>query len=208
MENLEIYNSVREVPKEAQREIKGGKLKGFTDINPMWRIQKLTELFGVCGIGWYVEVAEKWSETYSNGDVNCFVSVNLYVKVDGEWSKPIHGTGGSHLMAFGGGKLQSSDEGYKMAETDALSVACKYLGIGANIYWNEGTKYTERVTAEEAEKNAIKELTRIFNDFFGNDRDKKIMVSRKYAGIYGSYAGMLAAYKRGEIEEMREEETN
>lgn len=35
-----------------------------------------------------------------------------------------------------------SDECYKMATTDALSVACKNLGIGADIYWKESkTKY-------------------------------------------------------------------
>lgn len=35
-----------------------------------------------------------------------------------------------------------SDECYKMATTDALSVACKNLGIGADVYWKESkTKY-------------------------------------------------------------------
>ena len=28
-----------------------------------------------------------------------FVMINLYVKVDGEWSKPIVGTGGSSFVA-------------------------------------------------------------------------------------------------------------
>ena len=52
MENLTIYNKARVVPESAQKTIKGGRLNGMTDINPMWRIQMLTELFGPCGIGW------------------------------------------------------------------------------------------------------------------------------------------------------------
>ena len=52
MEKLEIYNRCREVPKEAQKAIAAGRLKGKTDINPMWRIKKLTELFGPAGTGW------------------------------------------------------------------------------------------------------------------------------------------------------------
>jgi hypothetical protein len=32
---------VRVVPNEAKKEIKGGRLSGFTDINPMWRIKTL-----------------------------------------------------------------------------------------------------------------------------------------------------------------------
>ena len=51
MENLLIYNALREVPDEAKREIQSGRLKGKTDINPMWRIKALTERFGPCGIG-------------------------------------------------------------------------------------------------------------------------------------------------------------
>jgi hypothetical protein len=46
MENLYIYNKVAEVPKNAQKLIGAGRLKGMTDINPMWRIKALTEQFG------------------------------------------------------------------------------------------------------------------------------------------------------------------
>ena len=59
MDNLEIYNSLRQVPQNAQKPIQAGRLKGMTDINPMWRIKALTEQFGPCGIGWKVEVIEK-----------------------------------------------------------------------------------------------------------------------------------------------------
>ena len=56
--SLELYNKVRNVPLEAQRTIKGGRLSGFTDLNTMWRIQILTEPFGVCGIGWKPEIVK------------------------------------------------------------------------------------------------------------------------------------------------------
>ena len=51
MGNLEIYEKVRAVPQEAKKTITAGRMKGFTDINPMWRIKVLTEQFGVCGVG-------------------------------------------------------------------------------------------------------------------------------------------------------------
>ena len=53
MTNLDIYNKVREVPNKAKKNIGGGRLKGMTDINPMWRIKTLTEQFGPAGFGWY-----------------------------------------------------------------------------------------------------------------------------------------------------------
>ena len=43
LENLEIYSKVRQVPTNAQKNITAGRLKGMTDINPQWRIEKLDE---------------------------------------------------------------------------------------------------------------------------------------------------------------------
>lgn len=142
MGNLDIYEECRKVPDNAQKPISAGRLKGKTDINPMWRIKKLTELFGPCGIGWYYDVENKWTEE-AGGEIAGFVDINLYIKSGGEWSKPIHGTGGSMLAANEKGGLHLSDECYKMATTDAISVACKQLGIGADVYWNaDSTKYS------------------------------------------------------------------
>ena len=141
MANLDIYEKSREVPKTAQKEIVGGRMKGKTDINPMWRIKQLTELFGACGIGWYYKTTNKWIERHEN-EAAAFVDIELFIKVDGEWSMPISGTGGSSFLAKESTRVYMSDECYKMATTDAISVSCKQLGIGADIYWDaDRTKY-------------------------------------------------------------------
>lgn len=137
MDNLRIYESVRSVPEEAKKNIAGGRLKGMTDINPMWRIKKLTEVFGPCGIGWYTVIKEKRLEVGANGEIAAFMDIELYVKIDGEWSKPIPGTGGSMLVEKERNGLYTNDECFKMAYTDALSVACKALGFGADVYWDK-----------------------------------------------------------------------
>lgn len=152
MNNLEIYEQCRHVPEEAKKTIGAGRTKGFTDINPMWRIKTLTELFGPCGIGWYYEPTNKWTETVNN-EICTFVDINLYIKSDGEWSKPIHGTGGSKLATVEKSGVYVSDECYKMATTDAISVACKQLGIGADVYWEKDrTKYEQTTTKSELQK--------------------------------------------------------
>lgn len=145
MANMDIYEQVKEVPKNAQKTIQAGRLKGMTDINPMWRIEKLTEVFGPCGIGWYTVITEQWIEEGANGVKCAFVKINLFIKHDGEWSKPIEGVGGSSFIASQKNELYTSDECYKMAYTDAISVACKALGFGANIYWQKNeTKYDKQ----------------------------------------------------------------
>lgn len=142
MENMKIYDAVRVVPDGAKKEIQAGRMKGKTDINPMWRIKVLTEQFGPCGIGWYYKTTNKWIERYGD-EAAAFVEIEMFVKVDGEWSMPISGTGGSMFVAKEKNGPYVSDECYKMATTDAISVACKQLGVGANVYWDkDGTKYT------------------------------------------------------------------
>lgn len=145
MENLEIYNKVAAVPESAQKSIKAGRLKGMTDINPMWRIKMLTEIFGICGIGWKYTITDKRIIDGANGAVCAFVDIDLFVKVEGEWSDAIQGTGGSQFVSLekDGKYKYTNDECFKMALTDALSVACKALGFGADIYWQNGrTKYS------------------------------------------------------------------
>lgn len=143
MDNLEIYNKVANVPNNAKKAIAAGRLKGMTDINPMWRIKVLTEVFGVCGVGWKYEITSKEIIDGSEGTKCAMVDINLYVKVDGEWSAPIPGTGGSSFIAKETKGLYTSDECFKMALTDAISVSCKALGMGADVYWEAGrSKYT------------------------------------------------------------------
>ena len=141
-ENLTIYNQFKQVPDIAKKTIAGGKLSGFTDINPMWRIKRLTEIFGPCGIAWKAPIVEKWAETGANGEVIANVKIQLFIKYNGEWSEPIDGIGGSMLINTEKSKLTTNDEAYKMAYTDAISVACKMLGGGADVYFEKDrTKY-------------------------------------------------------------------
>jgi hypothetical protein len=135
--NLDIYNKLCTPPKEALKEIKGGRMSGKSDINPMWRLKALTEQFGPCGIGWYYEITKQWLETGGKEEISAFCDINLFIKNGEEWSKPIPGVGGSSFVALEGKGLYTSDECYKMALTDALSVACKALGVAANVYWDK-----------------------------------------------------------------------
>jgi hypothetical protein len=147
--NLELWDKVRNCPIEAQKSIGAGRLKGMTDVNPVWRIKTLTEQFGPCGQGWYAPITEKWIDEGAKGEKVVNVQIDLYVKKDGEWSKPIQGIGGSRLIESETAGLHTNDEAYKMAYTDALSVSCKALGLAADIYWDKDkTKYTK------PEKNA------------------------------------------------------
>ena len=154
MNNMDLYNKLRKVPDDAKKTIGAGRLKGFTDINPMWRIKVLTETFGPVGFGWWYKITDKRLEAHGD-EVKAFVDIELYYVVDGKVSQPVVGTGGSSFVSMEKSGAYVSDECFKMALTDAISVAAKSLGVGADVYYaSDRDKYTTvgESKAETAEK--------------------------------------------------------
>lgn len=150
--NLSIYNKVRLVPSTALKTIGAGRLKGMSDVNPMFRIKILTEVFGPCGIGWKYEITKQWLETYGT-EIKGFCNINLYVKIDGEWSAAIPGTGGSSFVTMERNGAYVNDEVYKMALTDGLSVAMKSLGVAADVYFAKDADLCTKYSINEQAAN-------------------------------------------------------
>lgn len=158
MNNLEIYNKLSVTPTEARKEIGAGRLKGMTDINPMWRIKMLTETFGMCGIGWKYVITSKRLEKGCKEQISAFVDIDLFVKVNGEWSDAIQGTGGASFVTEESRGLYQSDECFKMALTDAISIACKALGMSADIYYSKDKTKYDQPTNEAKSNSKLPEL--------------------------------------------------
>ena len=144
-QNMRFYGQVQDTPKEAQKSFNNGRFSG-TDINPMWRIKKLTEVFGPAGFGWWTQnVRYEFVDATETKEVAVFCELELVVKdpESGEVSQPIYGVGGNTYVAQRQKGPQASDEAKKMAYTDALSIACKALGFSHDIYYQaDRTKYT------------------------------------------------------------------
>lgn len=212
-DNMELYNKFRAVPEEAKKPIRGGRLNGMTDINPMWRIKVLTEQFGACGDGWYYEVKDRTTYPVPNNEdadeIVAVVEIDLFYKLDnGEWSKPVHGTGGSMLLAQQSKGSYVNDEAFKMATTDAISVAAKALGVGADVYWSgDNTKYNDSKKAaaegmaDKLTKTEQKTL-RDFNKKYGKGTEEDICKSYNVSSLAdltkAQYAELVMIFKRRE----------
>lgn len=192
--NLSVFNKVRQAPPSALKIIGAGRLKNMSDVNPMWRILAMTDTFGICGIGWKYEITKQWTETYGN-EIKGFCNINLYIKVNGEWSDAIPGTGGSSFVSIERNGAYVNDEVYKMALTDALSVSMKSIGVAADIYFAKGadlgTKYAineqaangqlptqqvdanlEAIIANIKVADSIDQLTKIWNECYACQANK------------------------------------
>lgn len=161
MDKMDLYNLCRDVPDNAKKPINAGRLKGMTDVNPMWRIKKLTEMFGPCGVGWWYEITEQQivSDELTKQKA-AFVNILLYYvdPTTGHASHGIPGTGGSSFVAQEKNGPYLSDECFKMALTDAISVAAKALGMGADVYFEKDrTKYTDAPDAPQVKMETVED---------------------------------------------------
>lgn len=168
--NLRIYDQARSVPNEAKKLIGAGRLKGMTDVNPMYRIKRLTEMFGPCGIGWWYDInAKRIVDDETTGQRAAFVDIYLYY-IDPETGMESHGipgTGGASFVSQERNGAYLSDECFKMALTDAISVAAKALGVAADVYWDKDrtkySTYTSEPTAQDVGTAKLASLTEKIN---------------------------------------------
>lgn len=176
------YNAMRKPPADILKIIEAGNLKGKSDINPQWRIEVMTEQFGLCGIGWRYEIVSTNTVECSTGEILVFMRINLYVKDGDQWSNPIPGYGGDKIVVKNKNGLVPNDEAYKMVLTDALGNAMKNIGVAADVYrglWD--SKYsrwkgcTDDITAQVEKKQPDK--VELFNDGYVrviNDRQYQV----------------------------------
>lgn len=159
--NMELYDFFCTPPNGVLKTIEYGPLKGKSDINPQWRYEVLTQKLGPCGVGWKFTVDNYFTqEIPQTGETMLFVMVSLYIRQGDKWSDGIPAYGGDFLIKKDKNGIHGNDEAMKMAITDALGTACKYIGVAADVYRgllngvNVGadTKYSKR--AENAQNGA------------------------------------------------------
>ena len=135
MKNMELYDKVKSVPENAQRTIEAGRLKGMTDINPMWRIEVLTREFGPCGRGWKTEDVRYHETVYDEEAViRCELNLHYFDKDLGDWSAPVYGVGAAKSRVTETKGIYTDDAAVTQVYMDEVSIRCKGLGIDSDSY--------------------------------------------------------------------------
>lgn len=203
----ERFSLVMQAPSNALKQINAGRLRGKSDINPQWKIEAMTEVYGLCGEGWYHECTKEDIIKLDDNQVMVFMEVHVYIKnKDGEWSKPIVGFGGDFIVKKENNGMHFNDEAKKMCYTDALGNALKNLGVANDIYrgmW-DGSKYTrteDSALAQEqepfkTENGTLMILARNGNYYpatrLSNDQLNSLLNNNKYSPIFGQIRQLLA----------------
>ncbi len=113
-------------PAEAYKDVKIGR--GFTTIDAYHIVERLTEVFGLCGDRWGVSVDE-WRENGTN--VACIGFL---------WYMASDGMGQCRVMAVGDAQVIKGNiaEAYKKAMTNLISKASSFIGVGLSVYQGKG----------------------------------------------------------------------
>ncbi len=138
--SIELFRVQARPPQEALKTIEFGRLKGKSDINPQWRIEALTETYGLYGLGWFVQIKDTTTiDLPETQEKMLFLTLELFVRdwstpEEYKWFGPALGIGGDYIIVRDKNGVHGNDEAYAMAMTDALGKAAKLFGIANDIY--------------------------------------------------------------------------
>ncbi|MCO5159668.1 MAG: hypothetical protein M9939_00910 [Mesorhizobium sp.] len=148
-ENTKIWDILgRTDPAHTRAFSRSGGFKG-TAIKPIWSFRRMTEEFGPCGVGW--GVGEPVFQVVPAGEeILVYCTAKVWFKHDDNHSQHIYGVGGDKVVGKNKYGLNTDDEAFKKAFTDAVTNALKLIGVGADVHMGlfEDNKYVREMTDE------------------------------------------------------------
>lgn len=153
-DNLDLWNKLGKTdPKHTKPFSRSGGFKG-TAIKPIYTEQKMTEVFGPCGVGWGISDPQFQVVPGSEGQVAVYCWLSIWFNYEGKVSAPVPGVGGDIVVVSQKDKLRTDDEAFKKAFTDAIGNAMKHIGMSADVHMGrfDDSKYLREREAEDRER--------------------------------------------------------
>lgn len=149
--NLALWEKLgRTDPAHTKTFKRGGGFAG-TAIKPMWSYKRMTEEFGPCGQGWGVGEPSFQVVPGPDGEVLVYCTASIWY---GHEKALVFGVGGDKAVGKNKYGLNSDDEAFKKAFTDAITNALKMIGVGADVHMGlfDDSKYVNSMRDEFAEE--------------------------------------------------------
>ena len=154
-ENKALWRRVCVTDPKAVKPITGKQYNGNSP-KPYWIVERLTDEFGPCGIGWGFTILGERFERFSDTDTLHVAAVRLWYVLDGKRGEfeQIGQTKATYTTAAG--KFMLDEDAPKKSVTDALVKCASYLGFAGDIFsgrWDD-SRYVAQANAEWREREA------------------------------------------------------
>lgn len=160
-DNMKIWSALSQTDPKHTKPVDQGQRK-FTAIDAHWQVQRMTEQFGVVGIGWGYEVVHSTLE-FPQKDASPIVlavaDVVMWTRQKGEIKAhygPVRGTCEMRAQRRSGVWFTDEDAP-KKAMTDAMTKAMSHLGVSADVFLGlfDDNRYVENARRKwDAERSA------------------------------------------------------
>lgn len=165
MDNKALWGRVCKTDPAHVKPITGKDYSGNSP-KPYWIVERLTEEFGPCGLGWGYSIESERFERFGETDVLHVAKVRLWYVLDGKRGEveQMGQTKASYVTSKGVFKVD--EDAPKKSVTDALVKCASYLGFAGDIFsgrWDD-SKYVAELRKEFAEEAPKKERTGVAAD--------------------------------------------
>lgn len=148
-DNKALWKRAFTTDPKAVKPITGKQYSGNSP-KPYWIIERLTDEFGPCGIGWGFTILNERMERLSDKEVLHVAVVRMWYVLDSKRGE-LEQIGQTKAMyAKKDGGLMVDEDAPKKSVTDALVKCASYLGFAGDIFsgmWDD-SKYVEWAGAE------------------------------------------------------------
>lgn len=146
---MKFWESVKKTDPKRVKAITGKQYKGNSP-QPYYLVERMTEAFGMCGIGWGINIINERMERLTDNDVLHVAVVELwYVLGDKKGTiSQIGQTKAAYKKNDGG--MMVDEDAPKKSITDAMTKCMSYLGFAGDIFsgqWDD-SKYVSDLTNE------------------------------------------------------------
>ena len=145
MSNKALWDRAYITDPQAVKAITGKQYKGNSP-KPYWIVERLTEEFGPCGIGWGFGIHNERMERLADGEILHVAMVRFWYVLDGKRGEleQIGQTRAVYAKRDGG--LMVDEDAPKKSVTDALVKCASYLGFAGDIFsgrWDDSRYVSE-----------------------------------------------------------------
>jgi hypothetical protein len=149
MSNRELWDRVCVTDPRAVKAITGKQYNGNSP-KPYWIVERLTDEFGPCGIGWGFSIVSERFERFSDTDTLHLAVVRFWYVMGAERGEleQVGQTKATYMSSKD--KFIVDEDAPKKSVTDALIKCASYLGFAGDIFagrWDD-SKYVEWAGAE------------------------------------------------------------